>query len=137
MPDTASSTTTGPHTGRSPPWTVGPRCSRSSAPTSPATPATPATPVKEADMCTTISDTVTVEGAAKGGGGWFPITAAVVGFDHATGSAGEHAVLLDFVDPARGPAARVAVELDLASGRALLTALAAVLAAAERSGVAA
>ena len=83
-------------------------------------------------MCTTISNTVAVDGAAKGGAGWFPVSAAVVGFDHATGSPAEHAVLLDFVDPDRGPAARVAVELDLASGRALLTALAAVLAAAER-----
>jgi len=83
-------------------------------------------------VCTTISNTVAVDGAAKGGAGWFPVSAAVVGFDHATGSPAEHAVLLDFVDPARGPAARVAGELDLASGRALLTALAAVLAAAER-----
>ena len=86
-------------------------------------------------MCTTISHTVAVEGAAKGGAGWFPVTAAVVGFDHATGSSGEHAVLLDFVDPPRGPSARVAVELDLASGRALLAALEAALTAAERSGV--
>jgi hypothetical protein len=87
-------------------------------------------------VCTTISTTIAVDGAAKGAA-WFPVTAAVVGFDHATGSAAEHAVLLDFVDPARGPGARVAVELDLASGRSLLAALEAVLAAAERSGVAA
>ena len=86
-------------------------------------------------MCTTIANTVAVEGAGKSGAGWFPVTAAVVGFDHATGSAGDHAILLDFVDPPSGPAARVAVELDLASGRALLAALEAVLAAAERSGV--
>ena len=44
-------------------------------------------------MCTTISTTVPVSGAAKGGQGWFPVTAAVVGFDHATGSAADHAVL--------------------------------------------
>jgi hypothetical protein len=87
-------------------------------------------------MCTTISTTVAVDGAAKGGAAWFPVSAAVVGFDHATATAAEHAVLLDFVDPARGPGARVAVELDLASGRSLLAALEAVLAAAERSGVA-
>jgi hypothetical protein len=86
-------------------------------------------------MCTTISTTVAVDGAAKGGAAWFPVTAAVVGFDHATATAAEHAVLLDFVDPTRGPGARVAVELDLASGRSLLAALEAVLAAAERSGV--
>jgi hypothetical protein len=86
-------------------------------------------------MCTTISTTVPVEGAAKGGAGWFTVSAAVVGFDHATGSASEHAVLLDFVDPARGPGARVAVELDLDSGRALLAALASVLADADRTGI--
>lgn len=85
-------------------------------------------------MCTMISRTVPVDGAAKGGAAWFPVTVAVVGFDHATGSRFEHAVLLDFADPQRGPGARVAVELDPDSGRALVAALREVLAAAERSG---
>lgn len=85
-------------------------------------------------MCVLISDTVPVEGAAKGAPGWFPITAVNVGFDHATGSRFDHALLLDFTNPDRGPGARVAVELDLESGRSLIAALQAVIDAAERSG---
>jgi hypothetical protein len=81
-----------------------------------------------------ISRSEPVDGAAKGGAGWFPITVATVGFDHATGSRFEHALLLDFADPRHGPAARVAGELDLESGRALVAALNAVIEAATRSG---
>ena len=73
-------------------------------------------------------------GAAKGGAGWFPVSVANVGFDHAVGSRFDHALLLDFADPAKGPSARVAVELDLETGRALMAALASVIEAAERSG---
>ncbi|BCB90901.1 DUF6295 family protein [Phytohabitans suffuscus] len=85
-------------------------------------------------MCTNISETVPAAGAAKGGAGWFPVTAANVGFDHAVGSRFDHALLLDFADPSRGPSARVAVELDLETGRALVAALQSVIEAAERSG---
>ncbi|MFC0532741.1 DUF6295 family protein [Phytohabitans kaempferiae] len=85
-------------------------------------------------MCTNISVTVPAAGAAKGGSGWFAVSAANVGFDHAVGSRFDHALLLDFVDPERGPSARVAVELDLETGRALLAALEQVIDAAERSG---
>jgi hypothetical protein len=85
-------------------------------------------------MCTNISRTERVDGAAKGGAGWFPVSRASVGFDHATGSRFEHALLIDFTDPGRGPSARVGVELDLESGRALLAALREVIEAAERSG---
>jgi hypothetical protein len=85
-------------------------------------------------MCTTISNTAPVDGAGKGGAGWFPISVVNVGFDHATGSRFEHALLLDFADPDRGPGARVAVELDLESGRALIAALQATIEAAELSG---
>lgn len=86
-------------------------------------------------MCFMISQTVPVEGAAKGGEGWFPITAVNVGFDHATGSRFEHAVLIDFTDPQQGPSTRVGVELDLASARELVAGLQAVIDAAERAGV--
>jgi len=85
-------------------------------------------------MCTNIAQTVPAAGAAKGGAGWFPVTVANVGFDHAVGSRFDHALLLDFVDPARGPSARVAVELDLSTGRALVAALQSVIEQAERSG---
>jgi hypothetical protein len=85
-------------------------------------------------MCTNISRTDRVDGAAKGDAGWFPVSTASVGFDHATGTRFEHALLIDFADPSRGPSARVGVELDLESGRALVAALQEVIEAAERSG---
>ena len=85
-------------------------------------------------MCTNISQSVAAAGAAKGATGWFPVSVANVGFDHAVGSGFDHALLLDFADPARDPSARVAVELDLHTGRALVAALQSVIDQAERSG---
>jgi hypothetical protein len=85
-------------------------------------------------VCTNISESVAAAGAAKGGAGWFPVSVANVGFDHAVGSGFDHALLLDFANPDRGPAARVAVEFDLHTGRALLAALQSVIEQAERSG---
>ncbi len=87
-------------------------------------------------MCTMISMHTAVSGSGKGAEGWFPLTQANVGFDHATHTQAEHALLLDFVNPALGPGARVAVELNIASGKALVERLQAVIAEAERSGVA-
>jgi Family of unknown function (DUF6295) len=86
-------------------------------------------------MCTMISMSSAVHGAGKGSEGWFPLTQATVGYDHSTHTGAEHALLLDFVNYDIGPAARVAVELDLASGRALLEQLRSALDAAEASGV--
>jgi hypothetical protein len=85
-------------------------------------------------MCTMISRTEPIAGAAKGGAGWFSVSVANVGFDHAVGSQFDHALLIDFADPARGPGARIGVELDLESGRALVAALQEVIDAAVRSG---
>ena len=86
-------------------------------------------------MCTSISESSAVSGAGKGPQGWFPVTQATVGFDHATHSAAEHALLIDFANYNLGTDARVAVELDLASGRALLRQLEATIAAAEATGL--
>jgi hypothetical protein len=87
-------------------------------------------------MCTNISLTTHVRGSGKGAAGWFPLSQANVGYDHATHAPLEHALLLDFVNPDLGLGARVAVELSLDSGRALLEQLRAAIDAAERSGVA-
>ena len=87
-------------------------------------------------MCTMIAQTTAIQGSGKGATGWFPISQATVGYDHATHFPAEHALLLDFMNPALGVDARVAVELTLASGRALIEQLQATIAAAERSGVA-
>jgi hypothetical protein len=85
-------------------------------------------------MCTMISLQTPVFGSGKGATGWFPITHANVGYDHATHSQLDHAVLLDFVNPSMGVGARVAVEMDLASGKALIAQLQAAIAEAEREG---
>lgn len=86
-------------------------------------------------MCTMITSTAPVQGMGKGETGWFPVTAATVGYDHTTHSAEEHALLLDFTNYDMGLQARVALELDLDSGRALLAQLADAIEKAEASGV--
>jgi len=85
-------------------------------------------------MCTMISVQTSISGMGKGVGGWFPVTQANVGFDHAAHTQAEHAPLLDFVNPGLGASARVALEMDLASGRALVDKLLAAIALAEESG---
>jgi hypothetical protein len=87
-------------------------------------------------MCTMIAQTTPIQGSGKGASGWFRLSRATVGYDHATHSAAEHALLLDFANPDLGLDARIAVELTLASGRALIEQLQATILAAEKSGVA-
>jgi hypothetical protein len=87
-------------------------------------------------MCTMISVSTPISGSARGPAGWFPLTQANVGYDHATHGQLDHALLLDFVNPDLGLSARVAVELDIASGKALIGQLQAAIEAAEQSGLA-
>ena len=86
-------------------------------------------------MCTMIAMNAGVNGMGKGEKGWFRVNQAVVGFDHTTHFENEHALLLDFVNYDLGTDARVALELDLASGKALLAKLQEAIEAAELSGV--
>lgn len=86
-------------------------------------------------MCTAISGTTPVTGAGKGAGGWFPLTKATVAYDHASQGGAEHALLLDFSNYDLGTGARVAVEMDLASGKALLGQLRAAIEEAEALGL--
>lgn len=86
-------------------------------------------------MCTSINESVPVRGAACGGAGWFRLARATVGFDHSTHTGAEHALLLDFSNYDLGTGARIAVELNLASGKALLNALETAIAAAEATGL--
>jgi hypothetical protein len=87
-------------------------------------------------MCTMIALKAPVNGGGKGQRGWFPVTQSNVGYDHTTFLRNEHALLLDFVNPELDPGARVAVELDIASGKALIAQLQAAIEAAEQSGLA-
>ena len=74
-------------------------------------------------MCTMISRSDQVRGAGKGVSGWFPLNLCTVGFDHSTHTPDEHAVLIDFSNYGIGTDARVAVELDIASAKVLLSQL--------------
>jgi hypothetical protein len=70
-------------------------------------------------MCTYQTETVAVQGSGKGVASWFPVTTATVYFDHPQHAAAEHTLNVDFLNPERGPSARLAVELTAASARAL------------------
>jgi hypothetical protein len=59
---------------------------------------------------------------------------ANVSYDHPFHAPNEHTLNLDFVNEALGPGARVAVELDVESARALVAAITAVLAKADAGG---
>ena len=85
-------------------------------------------------MCTFISHSTPIAGSGKGAAGWFTVSQANVGFDHATHAPLEHALLLDFVNPGLGVDARIALELNIASGKALLATLQQAIEAAELSG---
>jgi hypothetical protein len=86
-------------------------------------------------MCTMIAMNAEIKGSGKGANGWFPVNKATVGFDHPSHAMAEHSLLLDFVNNDLGPGARVALEIDIASGKALLEQLQAAIEAAEASGV--
>lgn len=82
-------------------------------------------------MCTYATVTTDIEGSAKGPGGrWFAVTDASVYFDHPVHAMAEHTLNIDIADPARGPQARVALELTADSARELVKAINAALAAA-------
>src|SRR5260370_20691194 len=80
-------------------------------------------------MCTYNTGKIGVTGSGKGASGWFALTDATVYFDHPVHAMADHTLNIDFLNPAKGPAARVAVELTAHSARALAAAIDAALAA--------
>ena len=74
-------------------------------------------------MCTYRTTTLAVEGSGKGAHGWFPVTDVSVYFDHPVHAPADHTLNVDLRNPSRGAGARVAVELDPASARALALAI--------------
>jgi len=80
-------------------------------------------------MCTYTTEKVTISGSGKGPAGWFGLTDASVYFDHPVHAPAGHTLNIDFLNPASGPSARVAVELTAGSARALAAAITAALAA--------
>jgi hypothetical protein len=81
-------------------------------------------------VCTYETVNLSVSGAGKGATGWFPLASATVYLDHPFDAAALHTLNVDLRNPDRGPAARVAVELDPGSARELAETILRVLASA-------
>ena len=71
-------------------------------------------------MCTWITEKTKVTGSGKSAKGWITLTEARVYYDHPFYTQADHTLNIDFVDENQGIDARVAVELDEASARALV-----------------
>jgi hypothetical protein len=82
-------------------------------------------------MCTSIIEIARAEGMAKRGDDWFPLSTAVVAYDHARHAPLGDVITLDFVNGDLGAGARAAVEITLDSAKALRAALDRAIAAAE------
>jgi len=78
-------------------------------------------------MCTYLTEKIGISGSAKGAVGWFKVTDGSVYFDHPVHAPYGHTLNIDFLAPAQGPSARVAVELTAETARALMKAIEAVL----------
>ena len=74
-------------------------------------------------MCTSIVEIVRAEGMAKRGDDWFPLTQAVVAYDHARHAPLADVITLDFINTGLEPGARAGVELTLEAAKELRAAL--------------
>jgi uncharacterized protein DUF6295 len=74
-------------------------------------------------MCTGIVENRKVSGSGKGPDGWFPLDQAIVSYDHPDHARSGRAVIIDFLNEAAGPEARVAVELTPESAKNLVHAI--------------
>jgi len=81
-------------------------------------------------MCTYLTEKIGVSGSGKGATGWFSVTDATVYVDHPVHAPQEHTVNIDFLNPAKGPGARVALELTEESALALAEAIRTAIASA-------
>jgi hypothetical protein len=82
-------------------------------------------------MCTSIIEITSAEGMAKRGDEWFPLTRAVVAYDHARHALLGDVITLDFMNTGLDAGARAGVEITLDSAKALRAALDRAIAAAE------
>lgn len=74
-------------------------------------------------MCTYQTETLSLSASAKTPGGWTSMTDATVYFDHPVHYNAGHALMIDVLNPSKGPSARVALEMSPASARALAEAI--------------
>ena len=82
-------------------------------------------------MCTSIIEIARAEGMAKRGDEWFPLSQAVVAYDHARHAPLGDVITLDFINSALDAGARAGIELTLETARELRAALDRAIAAAE------
>jgi hypothetical protein len=82
-------------------------------------------------MCTSIIEIAPAEGMAKRGDQWFPLSHAVVAYDHARHANLGDVITLDFINEALDPGARAGIELTLETAKQLRAALERAIAAAE------
>ena len=82
-------------------------------------------------MCTSIIEIARAEGMAKRGDEWFPLTQAVVAYDHARHAPLGDVITLDFFNTSLDAGARAAVEITLESAKQLRAALDRAIAAAD------
>lgn len=86
-------------------------------------------------MCTGFSNSATINAVGKRNVDWFNVTRATVGYDHSSHSHNEHSLLLDFTNYDLGTASRIALEMDIASGKVVLDLLRTMIETAEASGI--
>jgi hypothetical protein len=82
-------------------------------------------------MCTSIVEITEAEGMAKQGDAWFPLSRAVVAYDHARHAPLGDVITLDFFDSHLDAGNRAGVEISLDSAKALRAALDRAIAAAD------
>jgi hypothetical protein len=82
-------------------------------------------------MCTSIVEVTRVDGMAKREDEWFPLSHAVVAYDHARHAHEGDVITLDFLNLELEAGARAGVELTLETAKALRAALDRAIAAAD------
>jgi Family of unknown function (DUF6295) len=82
-------------------------------------------------MCTSIVEIVRAEGMAKRGDAWFPLTQAIVAYDHARHAPLADVITLDFINTKLDTGARAGIELTLETAKELRAALDRAITAAE------
>jgi len=82
-------------------------------------------------MCTSIIEIARAEGMAKRGDEWFPLSQAVVAYDHARHAPLGDVITLDFINIDLDPGARAGIELTLETAKYLRAALDRAIGAAE------
>jgi Family of unknown function (DUF6295) len=82
-------------------------------------------------MCTSIVEVIPADGMAKRGDEWFPLSDAVVAYDHARHAPLGDVITLDFINTELEPGARAGIELTLDTAKELRAALDRAISAAE------